>query len=145
MGVEGQCHAPAALPPGKTPYPLNRRLSGPPGWSRRVWKISPPTGFNSWIVQLLASRYPNPRHHNIKPKYIFMVPQWKHVRMKAGIFKYCVLWRLIPYWLPSTQERWTISKLYKVCQLDNEKNINFLVPFGNINPLDQHLYYWSHH
>jgi len=26
MGVGGQCHAPAALPQGKTRYPLYRRL-----------------------------------------------------------------------------------------------------------------------
>ena len=29
MGVGGQRHAPAALPPGKTRYPLYRRLAGP--------------------------------------------------------------------------------------------------------------------
>jgi len=31
--VGGQCHAPVALPPGKTQYPLYRRLSGPQGWT----------------------------------------------------------------------------------------------------------------
>ena len=30
-GVGGQRHAPAALPPGKTRYPLYRRLGGPQG------------------------------------------------------------------------------------------------------------------
>jgi hypothetical protein len=29
MGVCGECHAPAALPPGKTWYPLYRKLGGP--------------------------------------------------------------------------------------------------------------------
>jgi hypothetical protein len=29
MGVGGQLHAPAALPPGMTRYPLCRRLGGP--------------------------------------------------------------------------------------------------------------------
>ena len=42
MGVGGQHHAPAALPPGKTRYPLYRRLGGPQGPSGRVRKISPP-------------------------------------------------------------------------------------------------------
>jgi hypothetical protein len=42
--VGGQHHAPAALPPGKTWYPLYRRLGGPQGRSGRVRKISPPTG-----------------------------------------------------------------------------------------------------
>ena len=30
--VGGQCHNLAALPPGKTRYPLYRRLGGPQGW-----------------------------------------------------------------------------------------------------------------
>jgi len=46
-GVGGQSHAPAALPPGKTRYPLCRRLGGPQGRSGQVGKISPPTGFRS--------------------------------------------------------------------------------------------------
>ena len=46
-GVGGQRHAPAALPPGKTRYPLYRRLGGPP-WP--VWtgaKTLAPTGIRS--------------------------------------------------------------------------------------------------
>jgi len=46
MGVGGQGHPPAALPPGTTRYPLYRRLSGPQGRSGRVWKISPTPGFD---------------------------------------------------------------------------------------------------
>ena len=38
MGVGGQRHAPAALPPGKTRYPLYRRLGGLQGRSGRVQK-----------------------------------------------------------------------------------------------------------
>jgi hypothetical protein len=38
-------------------YPLYRRLSGPQGQSRWVWKILPPTGFNPQTVQLIASCY----------------------------------------------------------------------------------------
>jgi len=51
MGVAGQRHAPAALPPGKTRYPLCRRLGG------QVRKISTPPGFDPRIVQPVASRY----------------------------------------------------------------------------------------
>ena len=40
----GQRHAPPALLPGKTRYPLYRRLGGYMGLSGRVRKISPPTG-----------------------------------------------------------------------------------------------------
>ena len=46
MGVGGQRHAPAALSPGKTRYPLYRRPGGPQGRSVEVRKISPPTGFD---------------------------------------------------------------------------------------------------
>jgi hypothetical protein len=45
--VVGQHHAPAALPPGKTRYPLYRRLGGPQGPTGRVRKISPPAGIRS--------------------------------------------------------------------------------------------------
>jgi hypothetical protein len=38
--VDGQRHAPAALPPGKSRYPLYRRLGGPQGRSGRVQKTS---------------------------------------------------------------------------------------------------------
>ena len=46
MGVRGQHHVPAALPPEKTRYPLYKRLGGPQGRSGRVRKISPPPGFD---------------------------------------------------------------------------------------------------
>jgi len=53
----GQRHAPAALPPRKTRYPLYRRLGGPQGRSRRVRNISPKRGFDSQTIQPVASRY----------------------------------------------------------------------------------------
>jgi hypothetical protein len=56
-GVGGQDHASAALPPGKTRYPLYRTLGGPQGRSGRVQKISPPPGFNPRTVQSVASTY----------------------------------------------------------------------------------------
>ena len=57
MGVGGQRHAPAALLPGKTQYPLYRRLGGPQGRSVWVQKISPPPGFDPRTDQPVASRY----------------------------------------------------------------------------------------
>ena len=57
MGVGGQHHSPAALPPGKTRYPLYRRLGGPQGRSELVRKISRPPGFAPRTVQPVASRY----------------------------------------------------------------------------------------
>ena len=57
MGVGGQRHAPAALSPGKTRYPLHRRLGGLQSRSGQVRKISPPPGFDPRTVQPVASRY----------------------------------------------------------------------------------------
>ena len=57
MGVGGQHHSQTALPPGKTRYPLYRRLGGPQGRSGRVRKTSSPPGFDPRIVQPEASRY----------------------------------------------------------------------------------------
>jgi hypothetical protein len=57
MGAGGQLHAPAALPPGMTRYPLYSRLGGPQGRSGRVLKISPPPGFDPRTVQVVTSRY----------------------------------------------------------------------------------------
>ena len=57
MGVGGQHHAPATLPPGKTRYSLHRRLGGPQGRSGPVRKISPPPEFDPRTVQPVASRY----------------------------------------------------------------------------------------
>jgi hypothetical protein len=45
------------LPPGKTRYPLNRRLGGPQGRSGQVRKILPPPGFDPRTVQFVVSRY----------------------------------------------------------------------------------------
>jgi len=57
MGVRGQSHTPAALPPGKTQYPMYRRLGGPQGQFGWVRKILPPPGFDPRTVQPVASRY----------------------------------------------------------------------------------------
>jgi hypothetical protein len=56
MLVGGQHHAPAALPPGKTRYPLCRMLGGTQGRSGRVRKaFIPPPGFDPRTVQSVAS------------------------------------------------------------------------------------------
>jgi len=47
-GDEGSVSKPGrSLPPGKTRYPLYRRLGGPQGRSGQVRKISYPTGIRS--------------------------------------------------------------------------------------------------
>jgi hypothetical protein len=45
------------LPPGKTWYPMYRRLGGPQGRSGQVRKISPPPGFDPRTIQPVFSRY----------------------------------------------------------------------------------------
>jgi hypothetical protein len=57
MVMGGQRHALAALPPGKTRYPLYMRLGGHHGRSGRVRKNSPPQGFDPWTFQPVASHY----------------------------------------------------------------------------------------
>ena len=57
MEVSGQRHAPAALPPGKTRYPMYRSLNGPQGRSGRVRKIFSTAGFDPRTIQPVASRY----------------------------------------------------------------------------------------
>ena len=57
MGVGGQRHAPAALPPEMTRYPLYRKLGGPQARSGRMRIISPPPGFDPRTVQPVANRY----------------------------------------------------------------------------------------
>ena len=57
-GGEGSASRPgSSLPPGKTRYPLYRRLGSPQGRSGQVRKISPPPGFDPRTVQPVASRY----------------------------------------------------------------------------------------
>jgi len=54
-GGEGSTLRPGRnLPPGKTWYPLHRRLGGPQGRSGPVGKISPPPGFDPRTVQPVA-------------------------------------------------------------------------------------------
>jgi hypothetical protein len=59
MGVGGEWHAPAALLPGKTRYPLYmyRRLGSPQERSGQVWKISTTPEFDPRTVRPVASRY----------------------------------------------------------------------------------------
>ena len=52
------------LPPGKTRYPLYRRLGGPQGRSGQVRKILPPPGFDPQTVRAVANRY---THYTTRP------------------------------------------------------------------------------
>ena len=59
MVVNGQRHSPADLPPGKTWYPLYRRLGRPHSWSGQVQKFLPTSGFDSRTFHTIASHYTN--------------------------------------------------------------------------------------
>jgi len=57
-GGEGSASRPGrSLPPGKTRYPLYRRLGGPRAGLDRCGKSRPPPGFDPRTVQPIASRY----------------------------------------------------------------------------------------
>jgi len=62
-----------SLPPGKTQYPLYRRLGGPQGRSGQVRKISPLPGFDPRTVQPVASRYTDWAYITLGPKYFIHV------------------------------------------------------------------------
>ena len=60
-------------PPGKTRYPLYRRLGGHQGRSGRARKISPPPEFDPQTAQPVASRY---TVWVIKARDIIMKDKW---------------------------------------------------------------------
>jgi hypothetical protein len=90
--VGGQHHAPAALPPGKTRYPLYRRLGGPQCRSGRVRKISPPhRDFLCTIVDLfdlLVARVTNMGQIILLPLpkegMLWIFPAGKIRRLQSG-------------------------------------------------------------
>jgi len=59
MGVGGQCHAPAALTPGKNRCLLYKSLVGPQGRSGWVRKISPPSDSISGLSSPLRVAIPS--------------------------------------------------------------------------------------
>jgi hypothetical protein len=84
--VGGQHHAPTALPPGNTRYPLYRRLGGPQGRSGRVRKISPPPGFDPRTFQPVVSRYTDWATRLTHSKYwcsIYLY-MFRHFRMPSS-------------------------------------------------------------
>jgi len=87
MGLDGQLHAPAALPLGETRYPLCRRLGGTQDRSGRVRKVSPPQGFDNRTVQPVARRYTDctfPAHLNQCTSYVIYIRPRRHVHMRGN-------------------------------------------------------------
>ena len=80
--VWGQHHAPGrSLPPGKSRYPLYRRLGGPQGRSEQVRNILPQPGFDPRTVQPVASRYTDwaTRCTHSSTHYFFYITTLPHV------------------------------------------------------------------
>jgi len=108
MGVGGQRHAPAALPPGKTRHPLYRRLGGLQGSSERVRKISPPpTGIRSpdrpaLSESLYRLRYPAPHKERIAYTCTNMKMHRPHMRMY-------VVYNLLSAILLTAQTAWSVQ------------------------------------
>jgi hypothetical protein len=86
--VGGQRHASAALPPGKTRYPLYRMLGGPQVQSERLLKIAPPPGIDPRTVQPVESRYTDcalPTHVGIESGvYVTELQESSALRVPCG-------------------------------------------------------------
>jgi hypothetical protein len=81
-GSDGSASRPGRpLPPGKTRYPLYRRLGGPQGRCDQVRKISPPPGFDPRTVQPVASRYTD---WATRPTYRIGLLKWESISFKMG-------------------------------------------------------------
>ena len=78
-GGEGSASYPGrSLPPGKTRYPLYRRLGGPQDRSGQVRKILPPPGFDPRTVQPVASPYTDCATRPTKKREYSYTKKWAH-------------------------------------------------------------------
>jgi hypothetical protein len=102
-GGEGSASRPGrSLPPGKTRYPLYRRLGGPDGRSGQLRKMSPLSGFDSRTVQPVASRYTDyPTRPTNQIHTVYIIPPY-FIKVLFNIF------------LPSTPRysKWSISFVF---------------------------------
>jgi len=85
MGEGSASRRDRSLPPGKTRYPLYRRLGGHQGRSGQVQKISPPPGFDPSTVQPVASHYTD--YATRSASTIKEGEYWKKPRVKLWLLK----------------------------------------------------------
>jgi len=116
---------PGRFTPGKTQYPLYRRLGGHQSQSERVRKISPLPGFTPQTVQPVTSRYTVPAHsaqayicstqlhtytiYNLKMTVCWWKPQY---RLTNYI---CVWWLYRVIWFPTQRDgehQWYERNIY---------------------------------
>jgi hypothetical protein len=150
MGLGGQRHALAALPPGKIRYTRHRRLGGPQERSGRVWKISPPNGIRSSDFPAHRRRYTDcaiPAHETSLLPVAFKptVPASERQQTPAieraatGTGAFSVLWVVNIYWIRGNASR---DLSYTVCleiwfnlknQVDSVEDIRVVVIFLNLS------------
>ena len=129
---EGSASRPGStLPPGKTWYPLYRRLGGPQGRSGQVRKISPQPGFDPQTVQPVGSRYTD---WATRPTLM----QWNCVNTKIVhlLVKCYRLLQNVSYCLPvdtSSHPIVTISFLTPVVKTSSDLLYLLHLSVGNIN------------
>ena len=91
MALEGgeglASHPGRSLPPGRTRYPLYRRLGGPQGQSGQVRKISPPPGFDPRPVQPIASRYTDHATRPTKCQYTTKITVSQPIRQYLSLHR----------------------------------------------------------
>jgi len=100
MSVDGQRHAPAALPPWVTQYLLYGRLGGPQGRSGRLRKISPPPGFDpAYSQSQYRVHYPGLQERSCSSRCVTLLTGMKFFvpgKFQTGVFK-CWTTQLICY------------------------------------------------
>ena len=123
MGMGGQCYAPAALPPGKTCYPLYRRLGGSQGRSGQVRKISSPPGFDPRTVQVLFLKFRNKASRVALP-HVQKLPK-RACSCDAGKKFNLVITYLLTYLLtPSWEANWFAAS-QEIPRISRNPNVHY--------------------
>jgi hypothetical protein len=125
MGVGGQHHALATLcprHPGKTQYPLYRRMGGAQGRSGWVQKISPPPGFDPWAIQSVV-------YTRQYVTDVFAYTLWYHTNSWASLYKEfrhigLEKWGILPFVTLMTV---SFSMIIWVCKLTVEWTSDYLL------------------
>jgi hypothetical protein len=146
--VGGQRHAPAALPPGKTRYPLYRRLGGPQGRSRQVRKTLAPTGIRSpdrpaRSESLYRLSYPGP-HAYLHDDSIFRTCTIMSVCIRQlNITRFVTAGAIYVLWLPLALRQCTNVWCQAADHTENTKEIRFIRTPTNTcdNQTFQHIFW----
>ena len=132
MEVGDQRHAPASLPPGKTHYPLYRRLGGPYGRSEQLRKISPSTEIRSpdrpaRSESLYRLSYPGPLRYNVSSTFL-VCPHFCACLIKGGMFRPSAVSRASFYTAQKTRAVCLDRRLSEPPDFDECRNVSTNVP-----------------